>query len=91
MSKNKCVSEDNMQRFLTLAKVAFYLYMIENFSLIGTAYIANVDNYREYTTTDGTLVVWKAIYAYYNMYKTRSSNMDIFIKQIVGIRLIWIW
>ncbi|KAK2170834.1 hypothetical protein NP493_1133g00002 [Ridgeia piscesae] len=45
MIKNKCVSEDNMQRFLTLAKVAFYLYMIENFSLIGTAYIANVDNY----------------------------------------------
>jgi len=52
MIKNKCVSEDNMQRFLTLAKVAFYLYMIENFSLIGTAYIANVDNYREYTTTN---------------------------------------
>lgn len=42
------VAEDNLPRYLTLTKVAFYLYLIENFSLIGTAYIANVDNYREY-------------------------------------------
>ncbi|KAI0221951.1 Post-GPI attachment to proteins factor 2-like [Lamellibrachia satsuma] len=39
------VAEDNLPRYLTLTKVAFYLYLIENFSLIGTAYIANVDNY----------------------------------------------
>ena len=44
----KNVSDKNSQRYLTLAKVTFYLYMIENGMAIGTAFISNTDNYREY-------------------------------------------
>ena len=47
----KNVSDKNSQRYLTLIKVAFYLYMIENVSAIGTAFISNTDNYRKYRIT----------------------------------------
>ena len=49
LQRIRYIKESQRGWFRTMVRVNFWLYMVENACLVGVTYIANVENYREYT------------------------------------------
>ena len=74
MSRISRIAKSHRGLFKLLAKIAFWVYTIENSCLVGVAYIANYENYRKY------------IYSLYIIY---TPSVLLIIKYVI-LLMLWL-